>query len=124
MLVKVIVPARFTPLGDVALVNLTPTVQLSPGTRVVPVQVSGIAAFAALKNHVDEVPPETAKLLTVVCAPVPAGAVLVSVTVAVPVLVPLGRVIVSGLGVMDTVALAATPVPVRATGDPVTVAPV
>lgn len=57
----------------------------------------------------------------------PAAAVFFSVTVPVPVSVPAGSVIVSGFGVfgvIDTVALIATPVPVRVTAVGVTVAPV
>jgi len=69
-------------------------------------------------------PPETATLLTVNCAPVPAGAVLAKVTVLVPVREPVGNVMVSGLGVIDTVARVATPVPASVTGVGVTVAPV
>ncbi len=119
---KVIVPARFTPLADPAtlvVVNLTTTVQVPPGAKVAPVH----AFCPALKNQ--PVPaPETATPLTVVCAPMFAGAVLVSVTVPVPVLSPVGSVIVSGLGVIDTVARFATPVPVSCTDDGVTVAPV
>jgi hypothetical protein len=67
--------------------------------------------------------PETATLVTATFDP-PAAAVFVSVTIAVLLSVPEGSVIVSGLGAIDTVARAATPVPVSATGDPVTVAPV
>src|ERR1700756_4190631 len=38
--VKVIVPARVVPLAEPMLVNLTPTVQLAAGAKVVPVQLS------------------------------------------------------------------------------------
>jgi hypothetical protein len=64
-------------------------------------------------------------LLTVTWAP-PAAALFVKVSVPVPVkfTAPLGRVIVSGFGAIETVARFATPVPVNATGEPVTVAPV
>src|SRR5579883_889055 len=62
-------------------------------------------------------------LPTVICEP-PAAPALVSVTTPVPVILPVGSVMVSGFGVIDTVAREATPVPVRATGEPVTTAPV
>jgi hypothetical protein len=56
----------------------------------------------------------------------PTAAVFVKVTTPVPVKLkmPEGRVTVNGLGVMETVARVATPVPDIATGEPVTVAPV
>jgi hypothetical protein len=120
--VNVIVPLRFVPLGDKTLVNLTPTVQVAPGAKVVPVHVS--APATALKNQVAGDPPsalDTVTPLTVICAPA-AGAALVSVTVPVPVFTPVGSVIVSGLGVIDAVARLATPVPVSTTGVGVTVA--
>jgi len=104
-------------------VNLTATVQLAPGARVVPVQLSGPASAPTLKKKVSTDPPETATVETVICAPV-AGAVLAKVTVPVPELTPVGKVIVSGFGEIDTVARAATPVPVSETGVVVTVAPV
>jgi hypothetical protein len=44
------VPARFTPLADSTLVNLTATVQLAPGASVVPVQLSGPASAPLLKK--------------------------------------------------------------------------
>jgi hypothetical protein len=78
-----------------------------------------------LKKKVVRLPPnETVSEATVMLAPVVAGAVFVSVTVPVPVLTPVANVIVSGFGVIDTLARAATPVPVSVTGEPVTVAPV
>ena len=49
----------------------------------------------------------------------PSVEVFFSVTVPVPVGVPVGSVMVSGLGVIDTVPRA-TPVPVSVTGEPVT----
>lgn len=67
--------------------------------------------------------PETFTPVTDTCEPV-AAAVLVSVTVPDPDNVPEGKVIVSGFGVIDTVARVATPVPVNDTGVGVTVAPV
>jgi hypothetical protein len=67
--------------------------------------------------------PETATLVTATFEP-PAAAVLVKVTVPDPDSVPDGNVTVSGLGEIDTLARAATPVPVRLTGVGVTVAPV
>src|ERR1700757_4338445 len=108
--VNTIVPARSTPLGEPTLVNLTPTVQLAPGVRVAPVQLS--APTTLLKKKVVRLPPnETASEATVMLAPVVAGAVFVRVTVPVPVVQAavgvgeqLGKVIVSGLGVIDTVA--------------------
>jgi len=57
-------------------------------------------------------------------APVPMGAVLVNVTTPVPLGLPLGNVIVNGFGVIDTVARAATPVPVSVTGAIVAPVPV
>jgi hypothetical protein len=65
-------------------------------------------------------PPLTATLFTCTDAP-PAGAVLVSVTVPVPVELPVGNVMVSGE--MLTVA-GAVPAPVSVTEAGVTVAPV
>ena len=50
MSVKVIVPARFAPLGERTFVNLTHTVQLAPGAKVAPVQVSGPASAPTLKK--------------------------------------------------------------------------
>jgi hypothetical protein len=69
------------------------------------------------------VPPPTATEETVIWEP-PVAAVFVRVTVPVPVLTPVANVIVSGFGVIDTLARVATPVPVSVTGEPVTVAPV
>ena len=103
-------------------VNLTATVHVAPGARVVPVQLSGPANTPTLKKYVNREPPLTDTLLTVTAA-LPAGAVLVSVTVPTPEIDPLGSVIVAGEGVMATVP-GLVPVPVSATGEPVTVAPV
>ncbi len=115
MSVKVMVPARLTPLVDVTLVNLTPTVQVPPGAKTVPVHVS--APATALKNQVRTVPPETATPVTVTGEVVE---VLVRVTVPVPIrglAVPVANVIVKGLGVIETVP-GGTPVPLRAIGEP------
>jgi hypothetical protein len=125
--VNVIVPARFTPPAEVTFVNRTPTVHEAPGASVVPVQVS--APATALKNQVRRLlpaPEETATPVTVADAPVAALPVFVNVTVPVPLrgLPPAANVIVSGFGVIDTVARVATPVPVKVTGVGVTVAPV
>src|SRR6266481_9433668 len=108
------VPARLTPLADVTLVNLTPTVQVPPGARTVPVHVS--APATALKNQVKKLPPETATPVTVTGEVVE---VLVRVTVPVPFrgLGPAASVIVKGLGVIDTVP-GVIPVPLRAIGEP------
>lgn len=122
--VNTIVPRRSTPLAELTFVNLTPTVHDCPGVRVVPVQVSCPAT--ALKNQVKRPPPGelTATPVTVICEVL--VALFVNVTVPVPVLglEPAGKVIVSGFGVIDTVARVATPVPVSVTGVGVTVAPV
>jgi hypothetical protein len=102
------------------LVNRTPTVQAAPGAKVVPVQLSE----SVLKNQVRAFAPApefTATLLTVTEAP-PAAAVFLKVTVPVPVpkfRIGVATVIDSGFGVTDTVA-GTTPVPDRATGEPVT----
>jgi hypothetical protein len=72
-----------------------------------------------MKEYVNRLPPEAVTLLTVIYAP-PAAAVLVSVTIPVPVEEPEGKVIVSGFGAIDTVARAATTVPESDTGEPVT----
>jgi hypothetical protein len=98
--------------------NVAPTVQLLPGARFTPVQLS-----APLVQVQTRPAPVTLTAVTATLDP-PAAAVFVSVTTAVLLSVPLGSVIVSGLGAIDTVAFAATPAPVSATGDPVTVAPV
>jgi hypothetical protein len=106
-------------------VNLTVTVQVAPGAKVAPVQVSGPPSRPPLiKDHVRIPDPgaATVALVTVNCAP-PAGAVLVSATVLVPVMVPVGKVMVSGFGVIDTVARFATLAPVSATGVGVTTVP-
>ena len=123
--VNTIVPGRSTPLAELTLVNRTPTVHDCPGARVVPVQVS--CPTTALKNQVKRplpVPELTATPVTVICEVL--VALFVNVTVPVPVLglEPAGKVIVSGLGAIDTVARVATPVPVSVTGVGVTVAPV
>src|SRR5579885_2541686 len=68
------------------------------------------------------VPPDTATLVT--ATDDAEAAELVSVTVPVPVMLPVGKVMVSGFGVIDTVPRVATLVPVRFTGVGVTVAPV
>jgi hypothetical protein len=125
--VNVIVPARFTPPAEVTLVNRTPTVHEAPGASVAPVHAS--APATALKNQVrmfEPVPDATATAVTVADAPVAALPVFVNVTVPVPLrgLPPAANVIVSGFGVMDRVARAATPVPVSETEAGVTVAPV
>ena len=119
--VNVIIPARSTPLGESTFVNLTPTVHDAPGARGTPVQVSDPATM--LKKYVRIDPPETAILLTFTEA-LPAGAVLVNVIVPVPVMVPVGNVILNGFGAIDTADRVAVPVPVNVTGEPVTVAPV
>jgi len=127
--VNTIVPGRdvVPPVAELTLVNLTFTVQVAPGAKVVPVHVSdpGVTKLdSALKNQVkrpEPAPEFTATLLTVTDAP-PAAAVLRNVTVPIPVpKLPVGvaTVINSGFGVMDTLA-GATPVPDSATGDPVT----
>jgi hypothetical protein len=83
-------------------VNWTPTVQLALGASGVPVQVS---APDLLKNHVSIPPPApfaTVTAETVTEAP-PVFALLVNVTVPVPVMAPVGNVIVSrGVGEMLT----------------------
>jgi len=114
--VKVIAPV-WVPTDKIRM-NLTPTVQLAPGARAAPVQVSVPLIQAQISPA-----PVTATLVTATFDP-PAAAVLVRVTVLVPVSVPAGSVIVSGFGVIDTVAVVATPVPLIETGEPVTVAPV
>jgi hypothetical protein len=120
--VNLIVPVRFVPLAAVPFVNLTPTVQVAPGANVAPVQLS--APMTLLNRKPVPGPFWTVTLLTVICAALVPVAVFVSVTVPVPVFTPVGSVMVSGLGVIVTVAPLATPVPVRVTGEPVTVAPV
>ena len=64
-------------------------------------------------------PSGTVTFVTATFEPV-AAAVLVRVTVPVPVVTPVASVIVSGLGVIDSAARVATPVPDSATGEPVT----
>jgi len=65
----------------------------------------------ALKNQVSRPPPVPLATLTAVTAtcPPPAAALFVSVTVPVPVTCPVGSVMVSVLGVTDTVGTLATP---------------
>ena len=99
------------------------TVHVAPGASVAPVQVFGPASAPTLKKYVVGEPPETVTLVTATCAPL-AAAVLLKVSVPVPVTTPVGRVIVSGFDVIDMVARVATPVPVSVTGVGVTVAPV
>jgi hypothetical protein len=118
--VKVIVPARFTPLGEPVFVNLTDTVQEAPGARFVPVQVSGPASGPFEKKKVVSVPP-AATTLVIATEEVPA--VFLRVTVPVPVIVPVGKVMVSGFGEIVTVALFATPEPLSGTGVGVTITP-
>jgi hypothetical protein len=119
--VNVIVPARFAPRAESVLVNRTCTVHVAPGASTVPVQVS--PPTTALNKNVDALPPETATLVTVNCAPA-AAEVFFSVAVPIPVFTPVGNVMVRGFGVIDTVAFAVTPVPVSGTGVGVTVAAV
>jgi hypothetical protein len=79
-----------------------------PGARVVPVQVSAPAVSTLLKNQVsmlEPVPEVTVTVLTVTDDVVEAFA---SVTVPVPVKVPVGKVIVSGLGAIETVPVPPT----------------
>jgi hypothetical protein len=97
---------------------VTPTVQVAPGARFTPVQLSAPLVQAQIKPA-----PETATLVTATCE-LPAAEGLVKVMVPLPDNVPVGRVTVSGLGEMETVARAATPDPVSDTGVGVTVAPV
>ena len=102
---KLIVPVRLVPLGDPILVNRTVTVHDAPGARFVPVQVSGPANAPTLKMYVAIEPPETLTPVTATDEP-PAAAVLVNVTVPVPVKfrMPDGKVIVSGFGKIETAA--------------------
>jgi hypothetical protein len=93
------------------------TVQLAPGAKLVPVQPS----VPLVHDHIRPAS-LTTTLVTATLEP-PGAVVLVNVTVPVPVRVPDGSVMVSGLGEMETVPLAATPVPVIVTGDQVTTAP-
>jgi len=116
------VPARFVPRVEPTFVNLTVTVHDAPGASVVPVQLSGPASGPTRKKYVNREPPLTDTLLTVTEA-LPAAAVLVRVAMPVPLPDPLGSVMVNGEGEIPTVAGFA-PVPLRATGEPVTVAPV
>src|ERR1700694_1138013 len=110
LVVKVIVTV-WVPGAKVTLLNTTPTVQVWPGARVCPVQLS----VPFKKFHVSRVPPSgTVTALTVALKP-PTG--VVSVTVLVPEGTPAASVIMSGLGEPTRPA---TPVPESATGDPVT----
>ncbi len=114
--VNVIAPVRVVPRGGNKFVNRTPTVHDPPGGSVAPVQVS-VPPPTELKNHPSpNGPPEpvTATPVTATLDP-PTAAVLVSVTVLVPVRAPVGNVINSGFGVTDIAARAATPVPVSVT---------
>src|SRR5215831_3729698 len=119
------VPSRSTPRVASKLENRTVTVQLSPGASVVPVHVSGPANAPEISDQVNSPDPgaDTLWLVTVKLAPPIAGDVLVSVTVPVPVTTAGGRTIVSGLGVIETVARFATPAPVSVTGEPFTMTP-
>ena len=92
--------------------------QLAPGSNVAPVQV----IVPAVKAQIRPVP-ATDTLVTETSDP-PTAAVFANVTVPDPLRVSDARVMVSGLGEIDTVARVATPVPVRVTGVGVTVAPV
>jgi hypothetical protein len=76
-----------------------------------------------LKKYVESDPPVTDIPLTVVEVP-PTACVLVSVTSAVPVEDPVGRVMVCGFGEIESVARVETPVPLSVTGKGVTFAPV
>lgn len=125
MSVKVIVPARFTPLGDSTLVKSTTTVQDAPGAKFVPVQLSAPPKSAlSEKNQVNSPLPAEVIETPVTATDDALAAGLVSVTVPVPEKVPAANVIVSGFGEIVTVPRVATPVPLNATGEPVTVAPV
>src|SRR4029077_15497313 len=105
--VKVIVPLRFTPRGApprrFGFENRTVAVHVPPGASGAAVQVCA----SRLKNQVIRLPPNgTLTLVTATWDP-PAPAVLVSVTVVVPVIhaavvqpVRVGNVIVAGLGVI------------------------
>src|SRR4051794_18364814 len=95
MLLNRMVPFRLTPRADATFVNLTVTEQVAPAATVCPVQVSGPAL---LKNQVVGEPP---KLLVIEIVPIPIGPVLrslVKVTTPVPVLTPVGNVMVSSAG--------------------------
>src|SRR5262249_53345706 len=123
LLVKLIVPLRFTPGGASTLVNRTPTVQVPPGGMACPVQA--FWPSTRLKNQVSNDPPGpfvTVTLLTVMLAPVPScGAPLVRTTMPASVMAPAGIVMVTGA--TETVARFATPVPVSVTGVGSTTAP-
>jgi hypothetical protein len=108
---------------DETFVKRTVTVQAAPGASKAPVQLSGPASLPTLKKYVENDPPVTDIPLTVVEVP-PTACVLVSVTSAVPVEDPVGKVIVCGFGEIETVARVETPVPLSVTGKGVTVAPV
>jgi hypothetical protein len=119
--VNAIVPARFVPLVEVTLVNLTETVQLAPGAMAAPVQLSGPANAPFEKKNVSADPPLAATAVTETCDP-PAAALFVSVTNPVPLATPVASVMVGAE--MATAARPVTPVPVSVTGVGVTAAPV
>jgi len=119
--VNVIVPRRFTPRAVPArLLNLTVTAQLAPGANAAVQEL-----FVTEKLKVVDEPPVavTATLVTDTCAP-PAAAVFVKVTTPVPLVEPVGKVMVKGFGDIDKLACVATPVPLSVTTAGVTVAPV
>ena len=122
---NVSVPVRVVPLADPTLVKLTAIVQDAPGAMVAPVQVSTPTCAPLAKEKVVGDPPAGTVLATVTFAP-PGAAVFVNVSVPVPVTLaaPLGKVMVNGFGRIVTAGRVATPVPVSATGVPVTVTPV
>lgn len=108
---NLIVPDLFPVFVRAKRVYLTSTVQDAPGIRLVPVQVS---AAPATKLKVPG--PAPLVTLTFVTAILDGLAVLfVSVAVPAMVRIPASNVMVSGLGVMVTVALVVTPVPVSVT---------
>jgi len=111
--VKVMAP-RCVPT-DPTRVNRTVAVQLAAGAKFVPMQVSESLVKAQISPA-----PDTVTLVTATLEP-PAAVEFVNVTVPVPVRVPDGNVIVNG--VIDTVPRVATLVPVKVSGEFVTVAP-
>jgi hypothetical protein len=110
--VNVIVPVLLTPRAALLLVNLTDTVHDAPGASVTPVQLSGPASAPLLNKNCPGLPPDALMFVTTICAP-PAAAVLAKVTNPVPVLTPLGSVIVGAE--IETPERVATLVPVRFT---------
>lgn len=100
--------------------NRTVTVHDAPGARAVPEHVSDPATMLNVKFRLTGA---TATFVTWVDVP-PAGDAFVRVTTPVPLRDPVGSVIVSGFGEIETVARVATLMPVRATGVGVTVSPV